>query len=192
MTERTPNTVIDVSAGACASDDAALIMSLGAFSKSISAAWSVGSGSAFGGLDTGTVAASTWYHVYVIERTDTGVVDVLISLSATSPTMPTNYTKKSRIGSIKTDASSHIRAFTQVGDYFNWTVSSAPDVNVTTLGTTPTTFTLASVPTGVNIIAELSIEVIDASNGTVNVTSPLTTTATGNGMSINTLNSGQS
>jgi hypothetical protein len=151
-----PNTVIDVSAGACASDDAALIMSLGAFSKSISAAWSVGSGSAFGGLDTGTVAASTWYHVYVIERTDTGVVDVLISLSATSPTMPANYTKKRRIGSIKTDASSHILLFSQNGDESLWLVP-VQDVNTTSLGTTATNFVLGSVPTGVKVNALTSM-----------------------------------
>jgi hypothetical protein len=144
-----PNTVIDVSAGIACSDDATTMMSLAAFTKSISATWAVGSGN--GGLDTGTVAASTWYHVHVIERTDTGVVDVLISLSATSPALPTNYTKKRRIGSIRTDASSHILAFSQNGDEFLW-AAAVQDVNTSTLGTTATIFTL-TVPIGLKVNA---------------------------------------
>jgi hypothetical protein len=54
-------------------------------------------------------------------RLDTNVVDVLISTSATAPVLPTNYTKKRRIGSIKTDASAHILGFSQLGDQFLWT-----------------------------------------------------------------------
>lgn len=64
--------------------------------KRIDAAWAVGDNQ--GGLDTGAVGNFT-YHLWLIKRTDTDVVDVLFSLSATAPTMPTNYTKKRRIGS---------------------------------------------------------------------------------------------
>jgi len=144
-----PNTVIDISTGACAADDASLVMSLPAFTKSLASAWAAGSGN--GGLDSGTVAASSWYHVFVIERTDTGVTDVLLSLSATAPTLPASYTKKHRIGSIKTDASAHILAFSQNGDEFLW-VAAVGDVNVSNLGTTATLFTL-SVPTGLKVNA---------------------------------------
>ncbi len=144
-----PNTVIDISTGACAADDASLVMSLPAFTKSLASAWAAGSGN--GGLDSGTVAASSWYHVFVIERTDTGVTDVLLSLSATAPTLPASYTKKRRIGSIKTDASAHILAFSQNGDEFLWVVAVG-DVNVSNLGTTATIFTL-SVPTGLKVNA---------------------------------------
>jgi len=144
-----PNTVIDVSAGICCSDDATTMMSLAAFTKSLAAAWSAGSGN--GGLDTGTVAASTWYHVFVIERTDTGIADVLLSLSATAPVLPANYTKKRRVGAIRTDASSHILAFSQNGDEFLW-AAAVGDVNVSNLGTTPTLFAL-TVPTGVKVNA---------------------------------------
>jgi hypothetical protein len=162
-----PNTVIDVSAGIACSDDATTMMSLAAFTKSISATWAVGSGN--GGLDTGTVAASTWYHVHVIERTDTGVVDVLISLSATSPALPTNYTKKRRIGSIRTDASSHILAFSQNGDEFLW-VAAFGDVNTSSLGTTATLFTL-TVPTGVKVNA-LIRTVVGGGAGGILINSP--------------------
>jgi hypothetical protein len=113
----TPNTMLDIAVGTACSDDGTAMMTLaGALTKSVSATWAVGNGA--GGLDTGTVAASTWYHVFLIERTDTGVVDVLISTSATTPTMPTNYTKKRRIGSIGTDGAAHILLFAQLGDEF--------------------------------------------------------------------------
>lgn len=37
-----------------------------------------------GALDTGTIANNTWYHVWVIQHVDTGIVDVLISANATA------------------------------------------------------------------------------------------------------------
>lgn len=52
-------------------------MSLGTAYTKTTSAWAVGTGN--GSLDTGTIATSTGYHVYLIERTDTGVVDVLTS-----------------------------------------------------------------------------------------------------------------
>ncbi|MBV8830020.1 MAG: hypothetical protein JO108_12410 [Acidobacteriaceae bacterium] len=151
-----PNTVIDVSPGICCSDDATTMMSLGAFTKSLASAWSAGSGN--GGLDTGAVTASTWYHVFVIERTGTGAVDVLLSLSATTPALPANFAKKRRIGSVKTDASGHVLAFTQNGDWFQW-VTPPEDVNTTSLsvGSSPLTLTLGGVPTGISVLALLSI-----------------------------------
>ena len=146
----TPNTVIDVTTGAATSADNTTYLALGsAFTKSIASTWTVGTGN--GGLDTGSVAASTWYHVYVIERTDTGVVDVLLSLSATSPTLPTNYTKRRRVGSILTDGSSHILTFYQYGDTFLW-MAPIGDFTTTTLGSAGATYTL-SVPSGVTVTA---------------------------------------
>jgi len=52
------------------------------------------------GLDTGAVASDTWYAVWVIWNGTTTAG--LISLSATSPTMP-GYTHKARVGWIRTD-----------------------------------------------------------------------------------------
>lgn len=68
-------------------------------------AWAVGDDA--GGLDTGSPAADTTYYIWLIKRTDTGVVDVLISASVSSPTLPTNYDKKRLIGQGYTDASSN-------------------------------------------------------------------------------------
>ena len=52
-------------------------------------------------LDTGTIAASTWYSVWVIWNGTTTAG--LLSLSATAPTLPGGYTHKARIGWIRTD-----------------------------------------------------------------------------------------
>ena len=90
-----------VAAGVATSDDTTTSMKLATSLSKSTAAWAVGSG--VGALDTGTIANSTWYHVFLIERTDTGVVDVLVSLSATTPTLPASYTKQRRIGSMKTN-----------------------------------------------------------------------------------------
>lgn len=59
-----------------------------------------------GGLDTGALAASTWYSVWRIGKTD-GTRSWLISLSATAPTMPAGYTHKARVGWIRSDGSAN-------------------------------------------------------------------------------------
>ena len=146
-----PNPVVDTAAGVANADDATTLMTLPAFTKNANAAWVAGTGN--GCLASGSsLAANTWYHLFVIARTDTGVVDELCSTSATAPPLPTNYTKKRRIGSFKTDGAAHILAFSQLGDEFIW-ATPVTDVNVTTLGTTPVTYTLASVPSCVQVNA---------------------------------------
>lgn len=141
-----PNTVIDIAAGGAASDDNSVLMTTAAVTKT-TGSWVVGSGN--GCLDTGAIANSTWYHVFLIERPDTAVIDELCSTSATAPTMPTNYTLKRRIGSFKTDGSANIVPFTQVGSTYYWATPTL-DVTTTTLGTTAGFQTL-NVPTGVQV-----------------------------------------
>lgn len=67
------------------------------------------------GLDTGALAASTWYSVWVIWNGATTAG--LMSLSATAPTMPAGYTHKARVGWMRTDgtANKYPLAFTQKG-----------------------------------------------------------------------------
>lgn len=163
----TPNTVIDIAAGGASSDDATVYMPLSSAITKTTSAWAVGSGN--GCLDTGTVANSTWYHIFLIERTDTGVVDALCSTSATSPTYPTGYTVKRRIGSIKTDGSANILAFTQVGSTFYWATPTV-DLNTSTLGTTAALETL-NVPPGVKVQPICSVTMSNASNSVL-LTSP--------------------
>lgn len=111
-------------------------------------------------LDTGSKANSTCYHVFVISQYSsligTLTQDVLVSLSPTAPTLPATYSRYRRIGSLFTDGSGNIRQFIQNGDEFIW-MSPSLDVNVTNLGTTATSYTLASVPLGVETKALLNM-----------------------------------
>jgi hypothetical protein len=114
--------VINIGA-ARSSDNTANIVLAAAITKRIDASWAVGT--AQGGLDgsessDGTPDASTWYHVHLIRRLDTGVVDVLFSESATAPTLPTDYDVSRRIGAVRTNSSANIVAFVQNGDRFDW------------------------------------------------------------------------
>jgi hypothetical protein len=99
------------------------------------------------------VAASTWYHVFLIQRTDTNNVDLLCSTSATAPTMPTNYTKKRRIGSVLTDANGAINFFSQVSRSFRWATPSA--LNVSEVALTAAKTASATTPNGVVVNARL-------------------------------------
>lgn len=58
------------------------------------------------GLDTGAVAASTWYAIFVIAKAD-GTVAGLASLSETAPTLPAGYTLSARVGWIRTDGTAN-------------------------------------------------------------------------------------
>lgn len=150
------NNDIDIAAGrALAGDgDYNLILS-SALVKQLDANWAVGTNQ--GGLDTGSKAVSTWYHVWVIGRVDTHVVDVLFSTSVSAPTMPANYTKKRRIGAIKTDSSGNIIGFLQYGDEFRWLSPPALDVDVSNLTISRSDYTLASVPLGLVVEAIINI-----------------------------------
>jgi hypothetical protein len=106
-------------------------------------------GTANGALDTGAIAASTWYHVHLIQSVGTGATDVLISLSASAPTLPSGYSFFRRIGSMKTDGSSKWALFHQLGDEFLWD-TPVNDVNYGVLSTSATLFTL-SVPPGLQV-----------------------------------------
>ena len=123
---------IDIAVGEArdASDTEDLVLSA-TLTKQIDAAWAVGDDA--GGLDTGSVANTTLYAVWLIKRTDTDVVDALFSTSFTSPTMPTNYDKKRLIGTVKTDGSANIISFQQVGDYFRYLGGAIEDVNDSTI-----------------------------------------------------------
>ena len=149
---------IDIAEGECRDSTNTENLVLSATTKRIDATWAVGSGN--GGLDTGTVANDTWYHVWVIKRTDTGVVDSLFSLNATVPTMPTNYNKKRRIGSVFTNGTANIIGFSQVGDEFLWD-AIVNDYNIQDPGVTATTRTL-TVPSGIIVIVIHNFSLIDS------------------------------
>ena len=166
-----PNTVINTAAGVANSDDATYNMSLAAFTKNANAAWALGNGN--GCLDSGSaLAASTWYHLFVIARTDTGVVDELCSTSASAPTMPASYTKKRRIGSFRTNSSSQILGFSQNGDEF-LLKTPITDLNSVTIGTSARSLVTLTVPTGIQVNAWINVLAISSTGafGTL-LTSP--------------------
>jgi hypothetical protein len=155
-----------------------MLLGASGFTKNCNAAWAVGSGN--GALDAGSsLAASTWYHAFLIQRTDTNVVDVLISTSL-SPAMPTNYTKKRRIGSIWTDSSAHIVPFIQLGDQFLWQ-KIYTELSNGGLASAFSAITLASVPPGVKVEALIQFQFGTSASGgqTVALQSPDQTTIFG-------------
>lgn len=148
---------IDIAVGSATDSTNANVMTLAsALTKRLDAAWAVGTGN--GGLDTGAIANTT-YHVWLIKRVDTGVVDALFSTSATAPTMPANYTLKRRIGSFLR-VSGAIKAFSQVGDEFLYTVPAA-DYASTTLGTSRENIAI-STPAGVVVTALMRVVMTNA------------------------------
>lgn len=103
------------------------------------------------GLDTGSVAASTWYSIWVIYNPTTNTVAGLLSASATAPTMPSGYTFKARVGWNVTDGSNHFLRLIQSGRIAQYVVGTNPAsivpllISIGTVGTySATSPTLAS------------------------------------------------
>lgn len=95
------------------------------------------------GLDTGSIANSTWYYYYIIYNGST--VAGLISTSATTPTMPSGYTYATKaLGAVRTNGSAQFIGFDQINDLWNYRVgsnlSAYPVIASSTQGdvTTPT------------------------------------------------------
>ena len=105
------------------------------------------------GLDTGTVAANTWYSVWVIVKPD-GTTAGLLSLASSGPTMPSGYTYKARVGWVRTDgtANKYLLQTLQVDNRANYVVLGSsnvpnlPQMASGTLGTYPSTY--AAIATG--------------------------------------------
>lgn len=148
-----------IAAGFAVDSTNAALMSLTTSLNKTTSAFAAGTGN--GALDTGTIAANTWYHVFLIQNPTTGAVDVLCSLSAAAPTLPAAFTLFRRIGSMKTDSGPSWIAFTQLGDKFTW-VAPFLDVNTTISSTTPALTTALSVPLGLVVTAILAF---NTSNG---------------------------
>lgn len=122
-----------------------------AFTKTTSA-WAAGTGN--GGLDTGTIAVSTWYHWYAIYAPTTKTTDIIFSTSASAPTLPTGYTAYRLIGSAKTNGSSQWVNF--IAHECNGAVqfnlySVVQDYALANPGTSAVLVTLPSVPSGLSV-----------------------------------------
>lgn len=152
-------TQLNIAPGVAASDDAVVanrvLMTVTTDLVGTTAAtWVVGTGQPK--LDVGVIAANTTYHVFLIQRTDSGAVDILFSTSPTSPTLPAGWTKKRRIGSFLTDGnpSPAIRQFVQDADTFE--LASPTLDNSAAPGDLSAHLVTLHVPTGINVMAMLN------------------------------------
>jgi len=127
------------------------------WAKMLNASWAKGFGA--GGLDTGSIAASTTYHCHAIRQDATGDLDFLFSTSATSPVMPTGWTRVQRLGAVLTDGSGNIRPFVQDGNEFRYAVSGGNGVSAygSTVGNRAYSLLTCPVPTGVRLKLLLSL-----------------------------------
>jgi hypothetical protein len=161
------STTMTTAAGVCTASTGAAAISLAAAIAKTTANWSVGS--AAGGKSlAAAIANNTWYHFYAIRRSDTGVTDVCFSTSASGlvaadyvaggGNVPDAYTQYRRIGSWRTNGSAQWESVLQDGDYFQW-LTPPLDVNATNPGTSAVTRTL-SVPTGINVLAEMNANLV--------------------------------
>lgn len=114
------------------------------------------SGAGANGLDTGSLATSTWYAVFIIYNPTTNTVACLISLSATAPTLPSGYTFKLRVGWWYNAASGGYRRTIQYGRRAQYVVGTNPSVPIVMTSGNATTWTAvavaAFVPTTASVI----------------------------------------
>jgi hypothetical protein len=118
--------------------------------KQIDASWVAGND--VGGLFSGTVAADTTYHCFVIFNDSTQAVDAGFSTDVNASDIPTGYTNYRRIGSIITDASANIEPFFQREDYFGL-VNRRRSLTTGTPGTSEIIVDL-SVPSGIEVMSD--------------------------------------
>jgi hypothetical protein len=154
----TPATKIDVAACQATDSANAVLMSQTASTVTFTSAGA-------GGLDTGTVAASAWYAIVIINGTS-GTAYMATKETAgspISPTMPSGYTVYRYVGSVKFNSSTALLAFTQNGQQFRWG-ANATDLGTSTPATTETAITL-SVPPGLVTFPILLMQIVPATAG---------------------------
>lgn len=80
------------------------------------------------GLDSGSVAASTWYAWYAIYNPTTLTAAGLLSTSFTSPALPSGYTYFARLGAFVTDGSANLKRIIQKGNRAQYVIGTNPTV----------------------------------------------------------------
>ncbi len=156
---------IDIATGGAMDATGAYWMALAsALTKQSDVAWAVGTNA--GWLDTGAIGNND-YYIWLIARSDTGVVDSLLSLSSTAPTMPTNYDYKRLIGWIKRVGGTIVAFDTYEteggGLELTWDVPTL-DVNLVNTLTTARRTDAVKVPLNLSTIAHLNVIVFDGTS----------------------------
>ena len=140
---------MSISPGMAADSTGVAYISLSTPWSKVTSAWAAGGGQ--GGIDTGTFAANSTYYWFVIRNPTNGLVDILFSLSATAPTLPSGYTQFRRIGAMMSTSGGTWYKFVQDGDtfLFDTPVNGTPIANPST-----TAFTyLLKVPFSIRVEA---------------------------------------
>jgi hypothetical protein len=162
-----PNTVLDIAAGQTNGTDG---INPNLIDMPLLSGVSINSAvNGANGLDTGTLAASTWYYIYEIGSSiNAQQPAALLSASATAPTLPQGYDVFRLIGYWLTDGSAHFLKGYQVGNAsFRQHVWDTP-IQVITNGaaTSATAVDLSSaVPPVQNTLAQLNAEYDPATAG---------------------------
>jgi hypothetical protein len=158
---------INITAGQAADSTNASYLTLSAeTTKQIDSTWAAGDDA--GGLFTGTVAADTTYHMFIIEKDSDGSIDAGFDTSLTAANIPSGYTKFRRIGSVVTDSSSNIINFVQRGGEF---LFKSPILDYSAAVTSTASTVSLSVPSDINVKASLNANVAANSNS-VYISSP--------------------
>ena len=141
-----------------------------------------------GGLDTGVLAANTWYYIWVIAlNNNIATGSIICSLSSTAPTMPGTYLLKARIGAFRTDgtANKYPLSFIQYDNYVQYkpvagsNLTAIPLITSGIAGTIGTTLVSSSVST---VVPATSARIkVSAYNGTAGVQVSPDSVATGSG-----------
>jgi len=120
------------------------------------------------GLDVGTVAADTWYYPWLIYNPTTDTEAGLLSLNATSPTLPSGYTYFRKVrGAVLTDSSSNILGFTQNDNHFIFN-TRIRNLNLSTQSTSKTNFSI-STPDSLTVVGLFAWSARDGASSYVNV-----------------------
>jgi hypothetical protein len=170
---------IDIAAGSCTDSSNTYLMTCSStLTKQLDAAWAAGTNA--GGLDTGTKATSTWYHIWVIRKDSDGTVDALYSTSNSSPTMPSGYTAKRWIGSIYNNSSNAIEPFLckEIDGgaiHVDWS-NRIESIGLSNTLTTTARLDAIQVPPGIKAYANLAVIFYDGTTTCVGIiTDPDTT-----------------
>jgi hypothetical protein len=142
-----------------------------ALTKRIDAAWAAGDDA--GGLFSGTVAADTWYHVFLIRKDSDGSIDAGFDTDIGAANIPAGYAGYRRLGSVLTDGSANNLPFVQWGDRFLWK-TVIDDYSGT--DTTTAALRTLSTPPGVRCLAHLNLRAhVAAENFATYLSSPEST-----------------
>lgn len=132
------------------------------------------------GLDTGSEASSTWYHIWAIAKAD-GTLDGIFSTSSTAPTLPANYVFYGYLGAIYNNSSSNLVPIFQRGNMvtmdnaFGSALSAGTQTNFTTVS-----LTAIVPPTAISVDTLIGASVSSGTADSTLVVAPAgaTTTAT--------------